>query len=247
MLRSVNEILGYKIGAQDGDMGTVDDFYFDDREWIIRYLVADTRRWLPGRQVLISPVELGEPQWNDRILQVSLSKDQIKESPEVDADLPVSRQKEAEMVAHFGWIPYWEPLGAPGSVRQLQLIQAEQQGGKEEEKDWDPHLRSLKEVCRYHIRSSDDERIGSVKEFIAETEGWIVRYVIVDTGKWLSGRKVLVSPMWVKKVDEAAREVQIDLPAQQIKDGPEFNPAKPVNREYEIQLYDFYGRPTYWD
>jgi sporulation protein YlmC with PRC-barrel domain len=249
MIRSINEILGYKVGALDDEMGTVEDFFIDDREWIVRYLVVDTGKWLPGRRVLISPVALGDPVWADRILHVSLSKDQIKESPEIGTDLPVSRQKEAELVKYYGWTPYWEPLGAPASAMPLYVYQdkEKEREGEEAKNNWDPNLRSLKEVCGYNILSSDKERVGHVEELITDTDKWSIRYMIVDTGKWLFGRKVLVAPQWLKKVDETAREVWIDLPGEQIKNGPEFNPSQPVNREYEVQLYDYYGRPTYWD
>jgi uncharacterized protein YrrD len=252
MIRSINKVLGYHIHALDDDIGKVEDFYFDDHEWIIRYVVVDTGKWLPGRRVLISPLEFGEPNWNERRLPVSLSIEQIKNSPEVNTDLPVSRQNEVELVKHFGWVPYWEPLEAHLSMRPLDVFpektskRSDERMEKEDEKNWDPHLRSLKEVTGYHIHASDGNKIGHVEELIADTAAWIIRYIIVDTGKWLLGKKVLLSPHWIEKLDEEAAMVHMDIPEEDIKGGPEFDPAKPVNREYETQLYDYYGRPTYW-
>ena len=55
MLRRMRDLKGLAIGARDGDIGAANDFIFDDKAWTIRYLIADTSRWLPGRKVLISP------------------------------------------------------------------------------------------------------------------------------------------------------------------------------------------------
>ena len=96
MMRNVNDLRGYAIRATDGVIGTVVDFYFDDQDWGIRYLVVDTGNWLSGRKVLISPLALGLPDWMIRELPVSLTKSQVKRSPDIDTKKPVSRQHEAD-------------------------------------------------------------------------------------------------------------------------------------------------------
>ncbi|MGA2519172.1 MAG: PRC-barrel domain-containing protein [Smithellaceae bacterium] len=73
MQYSVKDLEGYAIGATDGDIGKLDDFYFDDESWTIRYLVADTGNWLLSRKVLISPFALGKAdlpreRLNDRVM-----------------------------------------------------------------------------------------------------------------------------------------------------------------------------------
>jgi len=83
MLRNITELRGYTILATDGHIGTVDDFYFDDEDWTIRYLVVDTGGWLSGRKVLISPLSLGRPDFPGRLLPVSLTKAQVEHSPEM--------------------------------------------------------------------------------------------------------------------------------------------------------------------
>jgi hypothetical protein len=85
---------GYKLGARDGEIGRVKDIYFDDQKWALRYLVADTGRWLPRRKVLISPHVLGEIRESDKVIDVDLFKDRIKMSPSIDQDEPVSREYE---------------------------------------------------------------------------------------------------------------------------------------------------------
>ena len=114
MLRNVKDLRGYAIRATDGVIGHVDDFYFDDEGWAIRYLVVDTGRWLPDRQVLISPVLIGHPDWSARLLPVFLTKAQLKSSPDIDTKRPVSRQHEAAYHGYFGYPYYWGGAGLWG-------------------------------------------------------------------------------------------------------------------------------------
>ncbi len=252
MLRSLAKLKDYRILAIDGELGKAQDFYFDDRYWTIRYLVADTRKWLPGRLVLISPFTLQEPDWFSDKLPVNLTKQQVKDSPEVDEARPVSRQKEVDLVNYYGWPTYWAGVGneypgvLPVADQAITNREAEEAAGKEEE---DPHLRSTEEVSTYQIHATDGE-IGQVDDFIVEDNTWIIRYLIIDTRQWMhwlpGGKKVLISPEWVRKVDWAESKVFVGLSREQIKNSPEFDPSVPVNREYEVRLYDYYGRPSYW-
>ncbi len=115
-----------------------------------------------------------------------------------------------------------------------------------EEQPEKSHVRSVKEVTGYHIQATDGE-IGHVEEFILDDQAWTLRYLVVDTRNWLPGRKVLVAPAWVTSVNWANRNVGVDLTTGAIKNSPEYDPSAPVNREYEVRLYDFYGRPRYWE
>ncbi len=58
MLRNAKDLHGFKIRATDGELGTVDQLYFDDETWAIRYLMVETGGWLGGRRVLISPISV---------------------------------------------------------------------------------------------------------------------------------------------------------------------------------------------
>ena len=86
MLRSEKELHGYAIRAIDGDIGKVYEFYFDDLAWIVRYLVVDTGKWLPGRKVLLWPGVLGQPDWETGSVPVELTKAQVEGSPPISAD-----------------------------------------------------------------------------------------------------------------------------------------------------------------
>jgi hypothetical protein len=240
MLRSTKEILGYTIGASDGELGGVHDVFFDDSEWVVRYLAVDTRKWLPGRKVLIAPVALGSPNWEHRVLPVGLTKEEVRNSPKIDSERPISRRQEEELYAHYQWVPYWGggiAAPSPNEPQALRTIHAKKKG--------DPHLRSVREVLVYAVHAADGN-IGEAHDFVLDDEEWAVRYLVVDTHPWLPGRQVLVSPAWIGDIKWAERSVRLDLTQQQVKDSPEYDPSAPVNRQYEKRLYDYYGRPRYW-
>ena len=114
MLRSTSDLENYAIGATDGSIGHVEDFYFDDDAWVIRYLVVKTGAWLAGRRVLISPIAVGKLNCTERLLPVAITKAQVKNSPDIDADKPVSRQHEQDYIGHYGYPDYWGSTGMWG-------------------------------------------------------------------------------------------------------------------------------------
>jgi sporulation protein YlmC with PRC-barrel domain len=237
MQRSVESLYGYSIRATDGDIGKIHEFYFDDETWTIRYLVVDTGSWLLGRRVLLSTAAVDEPGPEKLEFPVALTKEQVERSPHISSDKPVSRQMEENLHTYYGWIPYWTGAGAAAAATAAEMTATKEPG--------DPHLRSTREVTNYHIHATDGE-IGHVEDFIVEGTTWIIRYMIVNTRNWLPGRSVLVAPAWVSKVSWAESKVSVDLDKEMIKNSPEFDPSAAVNREYELRLYDYYGRPKYW-
>jgi hypothetical protein len=249
MLRSLNNLIGYKIEATDSEVGVVQDFYFHDDTWTIRYLVVDTGNWLPGRLVLLSPVAItaGEPDWSRSRFPVNLTRKQVEKSPSAGIDRPVSRQFETDLHQYYGWPVYWGTAPLPA---QIPGGRTREQAANEPDKDGsvrnpDPDLRSAQEVNGYHIQATDGE-IGHVEDFIIDTGAWLLRYLVIDTRNWLPGRKVLVSPDWLEGISWSERIVKANLTQEEIKDSPEFDSRQPVNREYEVRLYDYYGRPAYW-
>ena len=251
MIHSAKKLFGYHIRGKDGEIGEVYDFYFDDHKWTVRYLVVDTGNWLPGRKVLLSPSVAGRPNWQDHYLPVELTRKQVEKSPPIESHKTVDRQYEEMLNEHYGWPIYWQHYpavpemaiaGAPGRVYGKRESQLRSEGIQPR---GDPHLRSVREVNGYRIHASDGE-IGNTTDFIADTDGWEIRYLVVDTGDWLPGRKVLVAPEWVDSVDWGQRRVNVSMSKSRVKHSPEFDANEAVNREYETQLYDYYGRPKYW-
>jgi len=255
MLRSVNGLKGFAITAIGGPIGDVDQFYFDDEAWAIRYLVVNTGTWLASRQVLISPISVKQVDPAINQLFVSLTRDQVKHSPNVDMHKPVSRQYEEAFLSYYGYPNYWGGPYLWGAAVSPAALAMPRTGAPEaaaasvaraRAESQDMHLRSTKEVTGYHIQALDDEA-GHVEDFIADDETWAIRYLVVDTRNWWPGKKVLVSPQWIERVSWPESKVFIDLTREQIKHSPEYNEAALISREYENALYKYYGRPGYWN
>ena len=233
MLRSAVQTFGYRLQATDGDFGKVRDLLFDERLWTVRYLVADTGTWLPGRKVLIAPAALGQPDWKASRFPVSLTTEQIERSPAVDEDQPVSREHETALHRHYGWSLYW--AAGPAAMAEAPPAPAA----------LDPHLRSLSELTGYRIEALDG-KIGRIEDAVLDDRGFSLPYVVVDTRNWLSGRTVLVSPTWVREIRWGDHRVAIDLTREEIEGSPTYDPSTPLDRAYEQQLHDYYGRHPYW-
>jgi hypothetical protein len=251
MLRILNDLRNYRIHASDGLLGTVHDLFFDDRDWVLRYFVVNTGRWFPGRRVLISPASVEDLDWGALEIRVGLSQEQVKNSPDIATDKPVSRQEEERLVEHYTWPIYWAAPHAEAlagvSVPEVEraMREAKKKRAATGNESGDPDLRSMREVIGYHIKVRDGS-IGHVEDFVGDDENWAVRYMVIDTRNWLPGKKVLVSPAWIESINWNESAVHVDLERDQIKDSPAFDPSVPINREYEMRLYDFYGRPRYW-
>ncbi len=242
MLRSVISLRGFSIAARDGEIGELHTFLFDDISWAIRYLVVETGGWLRGRKVLIAASVLERPDWHAQSFPVELTKQQIRDSPDIDENTPISRQREAELHKYYNWVPYW---GTGYGAAVFMASSQDEQESPEEAAKGASGLRSTREVAGYRIHATDGQ-IGHVEDFIISDEDWVIRYLVVDTRHWLPGRSVLVSTEWVRNISWERREVWVDVSRQMIEDSPPYDPSAPVNREYEVQMYDFYGRPKYW-
>ena len=253
MLRSANEVRGYKLQALDEDVGTCEDFLFDDRWWTIRHMLSNTGGWMIGKKVLISPMMINRPDWKTHTIFLDVSKEKIETCPSVLEDEPVSREHERKISRHYAFPYYWAgtglwgptaypdatvPVHTDSEVEKLFELDKESVEDKNEN-----HLRSLKEVTGYDIKAKDGN-IGHVEDFIMDDETWALRYVIVDTRNWLpGGKKVLLPLTMAESVSWERSEFEVNLTKADIKSSPEFDPEKPINVEYEAQIYDYYGRP----
>ena len=249
MLRSLKELERYKVHATDGDIGSVADFLLDDEGWTVRYLVVETGGFFDGHQVLISPISFREVDWSAASFHLALTVDKVKNSPSVDVDKPVSRQHERDYHGYYGYPYYWGSSGMWGMGDDPSMLAVSawyNPFASYSEEPGDVHLRSVQEVRGYHIQGRD-ESIGHVDDFIVDDVTWAIRYLVIDTSNWWVSKKVLIAPHWATRVSWEERNVYVDMPRQAIKDSPAWNPYAAVNRAYETRLYDYYGRPAYWE
>jgi len=264
MLRSMHDLDNYSIAATDGNIGEVIDFLFDDHEWVLRYFVVETGSWLSSRKVLLSPIGIQKINWRKKEFPAFITKEQVKNSPNIDTDKPVSRQHEIDTLGYYGYPYYWGsagiwgdsmyPYSLYGGIVQYPEEHEEldtnaltrEEANRESHQNDDPNLRSCKTIIGYHIHATDGE-IGHVSGLIIEDDTMAVRYLIVDTANWFGGHKTLISPEWIKNMDWLEQSVTSNLTRDKIKTAPEYQAKESLNREQEIAVYDHYGLPGYWD
>ncbi|OYW77760.1 MAG: photosystem reaction center subunit H [Verrucomicrobia bacterium 12-59-8] len=245
MLISATSLKGYKLEGLDGEMGKAREFYFDDRHWTVRYLVADTGGWLTGSQVLISPYALVGVMPDKQQIAVNLTKKQIQESPSLDTDKPVSHQYEEDYYGYYGWPNYWSGADAWGNFPQIMRDRDQWGSAVNDKREWDPNLRSTHEVSDYDIEATDGE-IGHVEDFIIDDATWAIRYVVITTRYWLPGKRFLISPKWIESVNWGESNISINLTREEVKHSPEYNGDSQLTRSYEISLHEHYNRPGHW-
>jgi hypothetical protein len=251
MLTNTTHLKGFAIHATDGELGTVEQFYFDDETWGIRYLTVATGGWLGGRSVLISPISVIHTDWGARRLDVALTKKQVEHSPDINTHQPVSRQHEAAYFGYYGYPNYWDgpylwgPAFYPAGLAEPLNASAEEKADRVRRASKDSHLRCTEAVAGYYIDATDGE-IGHVDGFVLDDEAWAIRYIEVATRNWWPGKKVLVSPTWIERVSWTKSKVYVGLSREAIQNAPEHRESVPITREYENRLYLHYGRPPYW-
>ena len=257
MLRSATHLAGFTLGATDGSIGKVKDLYFDDEAWVVRYVVVNTGSWLGGHEVLISPYSIGEPDRNGNVLPVSLTKEQVKSSPGIDTDKPVSRRYENTFLGYYGYPYYWGDTGLwgegayPGGTLK-EICAADYPGytGDLRSRSDDTtsqklHLRSCEAVKGYHVHANDGE-IGHVDGFIVDDSTWSIRYLIVNTSNWWVGHQVIISPEWLDTVDWLESSIIIHFDRQAIKQAPTYRSDMALERNDDVGLYKHRGRKAHW-
>jgi uncharacterized protein YrrD len=264
MLDTAKHLEHYAILASDGVIGHVRDVYFDDDAWVVRYLVVDTGGWLPGRKVLISPMSVTAVNVEDRVLTVSVTREQVKGSPGIDTDKPISRQHEHALLGYYGYPYYWGAGGLWGagsfpslltdvseqgvslSAHRSDIARVLEIGEAGFDPEADVHLRSCSAVTGYRIEASDGH-MGKVKDFIVEESTWAIRYLVVNTAEWWTGPDVLVAVRWIDSVRWMDDAVTVSLTRAAVKNSPNYDEERLLDREQEMALFQHHGKTGYWD
>lgn len=244
MLIEAKTIEGFKLQATDGDIGEVHDILFDDAEWVVRYFVVNTGSWLNRERVLLSPESVTQVNTDDRRLHVALTRRQVKDSPDVSSDIPVSRQEEERLRSYYAWPVYWGGTGmgagfgasvtpavvpsaeaawtmrgaAPGTSEEAEALAPPP--ARESEPRGDSHLRSVRELRNYALSAVDGE-IGHLEDVVLKDGRWTVHHVLIDTTNWWPGGHVVISPMQIREVRWADRTVAVNLTREEVKHAPD--------------------------
>jgi sporulation protein YlmC with PRC-barrel domain len=247
MKHSIKSLIGFTMGATDGEIGKVKEFYFEDDTWVVRYLIVDTGNWLSGRVVLISTQSIINMDWDKKIFLVDLTKEQIKNSPEINTDLPVSRQEEVKLQKYYPWVQYWGSGYYSGSNDVLAISPGPLAMGLPrtnlteeetvEEQNANKHLRSTDKVIGYKIAATDGE-IGDAEDFLIDVDTWKIDLLLIDTGHWFPGKKVLFSVDRIKEIDWETSSIIANTTIAHVKDSPEYDPNQESKEVYTLIPHD---------
>jgi sporulation protein YlmC with PRC-barrel domain len=244
MDRNVKTLIGYSLKASNGKIGEVEEFYFDDESWKIRYLIVKTGSWLNGRKVLIAPHAIESIDWLNQVFHINLTKKQIISSPNIDTDKPVYRQHEINLHQYYGWEGYWlsgyYPTGYLGVSVPFPLIGHKEllpTGHVQKEANNDLHLRSTGKITGYHVHAKDGE-IGHIYDCVVDDHTWQISHLVVDTHNWLGGKKVAIAIDHVLKVEWDNSKVYVDLTVSTVKKSKVFEETifNPWEADNEVKV-----------
>lgn len=245
MLTNLKTLKNYRLNANDGEVGGIKEFLFDNKFWTIRYLVVNTGTWLNKRRVLLSPYFIGDADHRHGLINVNLLKEQIENSPSLESDQPVTRQYEESYYSYYGAPVYWGGSSMWGYSGSIIRDRDRWNTNSENAETWTSDLLSSDELDDYDIQASDGE-FGHVDGFIVDDENWAIRYIVIDTKSWLPGKKVLVSPEWIESINANDSLVRVNLTRDAIKDAPSWDEDEIITRDYETKLFNYYNRKAYW-
>ena len=244
MLRKIlNTFYNITLEAEKSRIGNIDDAYFDDKKWKIRYLVSDSIKFLPARRVLISSISIKDINYDQESISINHSKKEIEQSPVVNQGLLPSREIEIELKNYFNWPVYWGSgyLIGEGDLRSGKALTR----GTKEEVERDPNLRSCNGVIGYEIES-DNNTIGYVQDYILDDQTWDIRYLVIDLHGGFENNIRLVATNWIQECDWNRMTFMTELTLKEILKSPEYNQEDPVKHDYAKRLYEYYNKPKYW-
>jgi uncharacterized protein YrrD len=230
VLHLARKVSGATLRATDGDIGTLEDFYFEEDRWTVRYLLVDTGKWFSGKKVLISPMSV-TGDWGMSGVRVNLTKDQVWHSPEFDHRQPLSRAGETKILGYYGYPYYWGAgniWGAfdnPAALATGPAVTRPADDGASATTGIDPEARDLRSTNKstgYHLHATDGE-IGHVDDFLIGQESWRIRYLLVDTSNWIGGKSVIVSCDALERLDRDRGTLHVATTRSAIRNGPAFD------------------------
>ena len=258
MLKSLAQYHGASVEASDGEVGTVARFLVDVQKWAVRYLVVETGDWLNGHEVLISPWSMAPGIQSGERVRLSLSREQVRNSPPYDATQAFTREHERALLGYYGYPLYWVgpmlwgyvPAAAADAAPDVlssraQGVEPPQDTAAAVEESDVSGLADSREVFGTHLQATDGE-IGHVDDFLVEPDTWGVRYLVVDTNNWWIGRHVLIAPQWIEKLEWPDHKLHVSVTRESIRTAPDYDASREITRDDEIALYKHYGRGPYW-
>lgn len=245
MFRKAVTVLDLKVFSRDGEkVGAVRDLLFDTSMWGVRYVDLDVVDRFPARKTLISPVSVRDIDWTGQTMTLGVTAGQILDSPLVEFHWAPTTEEERELAEYYGWPTYWEEFGShAGDDGDEQSARAAPEASPEASRG---ALLTFKDADRYRASALDSD-VGHVESLLLHFPDWIIRYMLVSTGRLHSGRRALLATDWVSAVNWKDRRFLVDLTAAQIRESPMIEPIIPLERAREEELHRHYKRSAYWE
>jgi sporulation protein YlmC with PRC-barrel domain len=241
MFISVNSLVNCTVLATDGEIGKVDNLYFDNKTWSTAYVVLRVSDAIGGKRVFLPPTALGKIDRKRKEFAVVYSKEQVMSIPDLNPGTQAKREG-VQLNRHDARIPFF----MPGPSVDLSIISFPASGARDGQsrqesllEEDDPHLRSANDVTRYHIRATD-EKVGHVDDLIVDDSTWAICHLVVATSRWLPSRKVLIGPQSVKMINRSEGMVYVDLTMRRLKASPRYVPPMPMGQERAYRFLEDY-------
>jgi uncharacterized protein YifN (PemK superfamily) len=241
MFSSLMALEGLRLrGSDHHDVGRVQDALVD-AQWAVRYLVVTSGSWL-GRDVVVSPIAVAGLDWADARLDVTLTQEQVRSSPDLLAVTPLTRSAEAAYSSHYGIPAYWGGpglwawAGSPGALGGVPPT-----GYLPPEVGIDAAPLDRAGAFRGRHLTARDGQIGHVDDGLIDQESWTVPYLLVDTSNWIGGKHVLVPTAAVRDRGSVGRNMTVDLTTDRIRSSPEYDRTRPIDSTFEGRLRAHYG------
>jgi len=229
MLR-YSKLKGLPLKATDGEIGSIEGAIIDLEDWGLRYMLVKTGSWLSHRTVMIATESIVEMNEDAQNLVVNLSQQQVKDSPEPDPEVPMTRDSEIALREYYGLPMYWtqhgdpiQPHHAPDAVRDKVVANDVVTRRGSSLVDNESVLCDLEEITNYSVESSDED-IGRLDDIIINEKTWRVDRFVVNLSNYLPSKMVLVNKDWLADVDWVNESIQLEATSSAVKGSPYYRP-----------------------
>lgn len=220
MLYLTSTLQSCNVHATDGEMGKVKDIYFDDHDWAIRYAQVDTHKWLPARNVYVSPSSFKGVNKDEGLVEVNHTKETIKNSPTIPADSEISTANEASLTEYYGWNRYWMGGGLWGAsdrpvVPQIPAQDAENTARRSEmEMSENTNYVLLNESDTIGMKvHGHDGNMGEITDLVFDDDNWKIQYLAVKFLKVPTERYYLIDALHITSLEWVEKDLYVDLKA----------------------------------
>ncbi|WP_188456560.1 PRC-barrel domain-containing protein [Virgibacillus oceani] len=234
MMYYTSELKDYRIDATDGEMGKIQDLYFDDHSWAIRYAIIDTRKWLPGRNVYLSPTSFVKLNEMEKLVEVSYDKGTIRNSPSIPDNQPLTRDTESTLTGYYGWSRYWfgtmlwgaqdRPF-APFADHASERSEFTNELQSYENTEYD--LRSEADAIGMKVHASDG-KLGVIDDMIVDDEYWKIRYLVLKSAEVPVETYYLLEADSIQSADWLEKDIYVDYTVDSLKQRKRFEGKKDI-------------------